>query len=140
LKPLFFIFTICISFSFAAEIFVPYKDAIKNSKKDGKPILVEFYADWCLPCIEMEKTVLKDAEVMKELKNNFHFVRIDTEKEQQIFCEGETLPLFECLGLWELEGIPAFAVLDKNGGLKHLSTGTFEKKTFLNFLKAIRKK
>jgi thioredoxin-related protein len=88
----------------------------------------------------MEKTIFKDPAVIKELKNNFYFVRIDTEKEQDIFCEGETLPLIDCLELWEIAGIPAFAVLDKNGNLKHITTGTFEKKTFLTFLKAIKAK
>jgi len=127
----------CLGF---AALGVSYKEAIEGNKKNGKPILLEFYADWCIPCLEMEKTVFKDPAVIKELKNNFHFVRLNTEKEDQIFCEGETLLILDCLELWEIPGIPAFAVLDKDGSLKHLTTGTFEKKPFLNFLKAIRKK
>jgi len=136
----FYIFAICVSLNLAAEsgISIPYKDAIKKSEKDGRPILAEFYATWCIPCLEMEKTVLKDKDVLKEIKNNFHFVRLDTEKDQQIFCEGETLSIFECLTLWELEGIPAFAVLDKEGKLRHLSIGEFKKTEFLNLLKAIK--
>jgi len=128
---------VCLGF---AGTGVSYKEAIEGNKKNDKPILLEFYADWCIPCLEMEKTVFKDAAVIKELKNNFYFVRLNTEKEAQIFCEGETLPILDCLELWEIPGIPAFAVLDKNGSLKHITTGTFEKTTFLNFLKAIRKK
>jgi len=127
----------CIGF---AGIGVSYKEAIEGNKKNGKPILLEFYADWCIPCIEMEKTIFKDPAVIKELKNNFYFVRMNTEKEEQIFCEGETLLILDCLDIWEIPGIPSFAVLDKNGSLKHITTGTFEKTTFLNFLKAIRKK
>jgi len=119
---------------------VSYKEAIEGNKKNGKPILLEFYADWCIPCIEMEKTIFKDPAVAKELKNNFYFVRLNTEKEDQIFCEGETMPILDCVELWEIPGIPSFAVLDKNGSLKHITTGTFDKKTFLNLLKAIRKK
>jgi thiol:disulfide interchange protein len=139
MKILLTILAIFAYFAFAAPG-VSYKEAIEGNKKNGKPILLEFYADWCIPCIEMEKTVFKDPAVVKELKNNFYFVRLDTEKEEQIFCEGETMPIPDCVELWEIQGIPAFAVLDKDGSLKHLSTGTFEKQTFLNFLKAIRKK
>jgi thiol:disulfide interchange protein len=139
MKIPFLIFTIFAHLGFAGGLGVPYKEAIEGNKKNGKPILLEFYADWCLPCVEMEKTVFKDKTVIKEL-NNFYFVRLDTEKEQEIFCEGETLPILDCLELWELPGIPSFAVLDKDGGLRHITTGTFEKKTFLSFLKAIRAK
>jgi len=139
MKILLTILAIFACLAFAAPG-VSYKEAIEGNKKNGKPILLEFYANWCIPCIEMEKTVFKDPGVIKELKNNFYFVRLDTEKEEQIFCEGETMPISGCVELWEIQGIPAFAVLDKDGSLKHLTTGTFEKKTFLNFLKAIRKK
>ena len=139
MKILLSILTIFVCLGFAGTG-MSYKEAIEGNKKNGKPILLEFYADWCIPCIEMEKTIFKDPTVVKELKNNFNFVRLNTEKEQEIFCEGETLPILDCVELWEIPGIPAFALLDKDGSLRHLSTGTFEKKTFLNFLKAIRKK
>lgn len=118
------ILTICICLGFATET---------------KPTLVEFYAGWCIPCIEMEKTVFKDPTVKKELKNNFNFIRLDVEKDQEIFCEGETLHILACIELWELQGIPAFAILDNEGKLRHLSTGEFDKTSFLNFLKAIKR-
>ena len=131
---------IAVCFAFAAEkkLGVSYKDAIEGNKKNGKPILVEFYASWCIPCLEMEKTVFKDPAVIKELNANFYFVRLDTEKDQEIFCEGETLHILSCMELWELGGIPAFAVLDKEGKLRHLVTGEFKKTEFLNLLKAIK--
>ena len=142
MKSLFFSLVFCIGLGFAAQTkpWVSYKEAIEGSEKNGKPILIEFYADWCIPCLEMEKTIFKDPEVIKELRNNFYFVRINTEKEQDIFCEGEILPIFDCLELWELSGVPSFAVLDKNGSLKHITVGAFGKKSFMNFLKAIRAK
>jgi len=139
MKILLSILTIFVSLGFAG-LGVSYKEAIDGNKKNGKPILLEFYADWCLPCLEMEKTVFKDPAVIKELKNNFYFVRLNTEKEQEIFCEGETMPILDCLDLWEIPGIPAFAILNKDGSLKHITTGAFENKPFLNLLKAMRKK
>ena len=107
------------------------------AEKTTKPTLVEFYADWCIPCIEMQKTVFKDKTVKAELKN-FNFIRIDTEKDQSFFCEGENFHISECMELWEVQGIPAFAVLDSNGSIKHLTTGSFDKKTFLQFLRKIK--
>ncbi|MDR2554460.1 MAG: thioredoxin family protein [Fibromonadaceae bacterium] len=137
MKTLFYIFAICVCFGFAAE--PAYIKAIEGSEKTGKPILVEFYAKWCPPCLEMEKTVFKDPAVKKEL-SNFHFIRIDTDKNEPFFCEGQTLRTSDCIRLWEVEGLPAFGIMDINGRLKYLTVGSFEKSTFLVFLKAVRAK
>jgi thiol:disulfide interchange protein len=139
LKTLFYVIVaVGLAFATGKKLGVSYKDAIEGNKKNGKPILVEFYASWCIPCLEMEKTVFKDVAVLKELNTNFYFVRLDTEKDQEIFCEGETLHILGCMELWELGGIPAFAVLDREGKLRHLVTGEFKKTEFLNLLKAIK--
>ena len=139
MKTLFYVMVAAgLAFAAGKKLGVSYKDAIEGNKKNGKPILVEFYASWCIPCLEMEKNVFKDAAVLKELNANFYFVRLDTEKDQEIFCEGETLHILSCMELWELGGIPAFAVLDKDGKLRHLVTGEFKKTEFLNLLKAIK--
>ncbi|MCL2282940.1 MAG: thioredoxin family protein [Fibromonadales bacterium] len=123
----------------AAFFILAFTGGLALAIETEKPTLVEFYAAWCVPCLEMEKKVFKDSAVKKEIKKYFNFVRIDTEKNQDFFCEGETLPIQDCMALWEVPGIPAFAVLDKEGKLTHLSVGEFGKKEFLNFLKAIRK-
>jgi thiol:disulfide interchange protein DsbD len=35
----------------------------------GRPVMLDFYADWCVSCKEMEKFTLSDARVRKELEN-----------------------------------------------------------------------
>ncbi|MCL2260875.1 MAG: thioredoxin family protein [Fibromonadales bacterium] len=104
-----------------------------------KPTLVEFYAKWCIPCLQMEKTVFKDPAVKKYLSQNFNFVRLDTDKNEEIFCEGETLPVLACMELWDVGGLPAFAILDKEGSLRHITVGEFDKEGFMVFLRAIKK-
>jgi len=42
------------------------EEAIKNS---SKPIMLDFYADWCIACKEYENITFKDAEVINKLKN-----------------------------------------------------------------------
>jgi thioredoxin-related protein len=117
------VFILSFSFAFAAD----------------KPALLYFHAKWCLPCLEMERTVFKNPAVIKELRENFDFIRIDTDKEdQEIFCEGKTQPVLSCMMLWDLEEIPAFAILNKEGTLSHITVGGYKTAEFLNLLKAIK--
>ena len=38
-------------------------------RRAGRPVMLDFYADWCVSCKEMEKLTLTDARVRKELEN-----------------------------------------------------------------------
>ncbi len=50
------------------------KTALANAK--DKPVMLDFYADWCVSCQIMESTVFKDPRVEKALKE-FVVVKVD---------------------------------------------------------------
>ncbi len=54
---------------------------VATAKTNGKPALLDFYADWCLPCKELDVKVFSDPEVAAEMAR-FQLVKVDNTKDE----------------------------------------------------------
>ncbi len=77
-------------------------DALAQARRENKPLLIDFYAEWCLPCQRMEKETFADVKV-KELLQSIVLLKIDTDKEPI---------LSERFGV---VGLPDFRLMSSNG-------------------------
>ena len=57
-------------------------------KSNPKPILIDFYTDWCTYCKKMDKEVFANSEVIAKLNDSFYPVRFDAESEKAVYFDG----------------------------------------------------
>ena len=55
-------------------------NSLSTAIDNGKPAVVEFGAEWCLPCVEMENTTFRDPVVSRE-SQRFSMLQADVTEE-----------------------------------------------------------
>lgn len=96
------------------------KSSFSEIINDEKPVLVDFFADWCGPC-KMLAPILKDAKA--ELGEMVKIVKIDVDKNQ---------PLAE---KYQVRGVPTL-ILFKNGQQLWRQSGILQKHELVQLVKS----
>ena len=87
----------------------PYSDQmLAEARKTGKPVIIDFYADWCAPCRELEEVTFHDPEVVKQAKQDFVMVKVDLTRKGSPIHE-------DLLRRFGVKGVPTVVFLGRLG-------------------------
>ncbi|MGM0506671.1 MAG: cytochrome c biogenesis protein CcdA [Bacteroidota bacterium] len=89
-------------------IWEPYSDQrLEEALSDGDPVMIDFYADWCIPCLELDRVTFTDPDVIEEAET---FVRLKADMTQY-----ESEESRELRERFEIAGVPTILFLDQTG-------------------------
>ena len=86
----------------------PYAEAkLDEAVNSARPVVMDFYADWCIPCLELDRKTFTDREVI-DLTSNFIRLKVDL----TYFDSPESEALRK---RFNIAGVPTIVFLDKTG-------------------------
>ncbi len=54
-----------------------YEDILEKAQKLQKPVFVDVYTSWCMPCKQMDSNVFNNPEVATQFNDNFVCYKLD---------------------------------------------------------------
>jgi len=95
------------------------KESLQNVLNDNKPVLVDFFAEWCGPC-KAQAPVLK--EVKSDIGDNVRIIKIDVDKSPAIAQQ------------FQISGVPTL-ILFRNGRPVWRQSGMVSRKQLVEVIR-----
>lgn len=86
----------------------PYSEtALDQANESGRPVVIDFFADWCIPCKELHKFSFSDQRVI-QLSKNFTMLKADVTR-------GSSPEVKSLLKQYSIRGVPTIVFIGSDG-------------------------
>lgn len=94
------------------------EELLQQAKKEHKPVLIDFFADWCLACHELDEKTFTNEEI-QSLLQKFILIRFDSTNDSE--------QLDQLRKKYGIVGLPTIIFYDSNGEwIKDITLNEFE--------------
>ncbi len=107
-----------------------YTPAEYSAALGKSPMIIDFYADWCIPCKELDKETFSDDAVIKESKR---FKALKADMTKSVSPEVEKLR-----NEFKIVGVPTVLIIDASGKEVARITGFVKPAEFVGTLKSAK--
>ncbi len=104
-----------------------FNTALKKAAAQKKPVMVDFYTDWCGPCKWLDEKTYSDPGVIEQAKN-FISVKVDGDKNRDV------------TSAYKIRGYPTIGFLDHTGKETYRILGFRPPEDFLPIIKDLAQK
>jgi len=77
--------------------------AMEEAKKSNKTIFIDFYADWCSYCGEMDEETFTDPQVVGKLTQNYVLLKVDMDENPDLSSK------------YKAYSLPTMVIVDSSG-------------------------
>lgn len=114
-----------------------WNEVLKEAKEKNRPIFIDAYATWCIPCKQMEQEVFSNSDVADYVNTNFVAVRVqmDSTKLDNDYIRG----WYTDAGNWKtyVDAYPSYLFYTSNGEYLGKEVGYHASPDFVDLLKKI---
>lgn len=109
------------------------------AREQNRPILVDFYTDWCKWCTVMDEETFSDPAIKQKFAEDWIMIKINAEdKVKQGTFKGKTMTYRELTQAFGVQGYPSYVFIDNNGEPANIVSGYREKEPFAAILDYFR--